>query len=139
MHGIRGLSGVGLLGRHISTSCAALGILLLVLSAVTGARADVGCADSAVFAIDNVAKLVCADSAEFAIDNHAVGDLTCDGADDFGDINPFVLVLSNPAQYYDAYPACNAYNGDMNCDGTVDFGDINPFVACLTSGDCDCP
>jgi hypothetical protein len=67
------------------------------------------------------------------------GDVNCDGLVDFGDINPFVLALSNPAAYGQAYPACDIMNGDMNCDGAVDFGDINPFVACLASGDCDCP
>ena len=67
------------------------------------------------------------------------GDLNCDGFVDFGDINPFVLALSNPSVYQQTYPDCNILNGDMNCDGTVDFGDINPFVTCLSTGDCDCP
>jgi hypothetical protein len=63
------------------------------------------------------------------------GDLNCDGAVDFGDINPFVLALSNPAAYAAVYPACNIFNGDCDGNGYVDFGDINPFVAILSGGD----
>ena len=62
------------------------------------------------------------------------GDLNCDGAIDFGDINPFVLYLSNFAQWQ-TYYGCNPLNGDINGDGTygqASFGDINPFVALLT-------
>ena len=60
------------------------------------------------------------------------GDLNCDGNVDFGDINPFVLALTNPAGYAAAFPNCNILNGDINGDGLVDFGDINPFVRLLT-------
>jgi hypothetical protein len=63
-----------------------------------------------------------------------VGDLNCDGTVDFGDINPFVLRLSNAAAYSDVYPLCPDANGDISGDGTVDFGDINPFVALLSAG-----
>ena len=61
-----------------------------------------------------------------------VGDLNCDGSVDFGDINPFVLRLANPAGYHAAYPTCPDANGDINSDGSVDFADINPFIALLT-------
>ena len=61
------------------------------------------------------------------------GDLNCDNHVDFGDINAFVVALSDPAGYQTAFPACNYLNGDVNDDGEVDFGDINPFVALLTS------
>jgi hypothetical protein len=67
----------------------------------------------------------------------SVGDLNCDGAVDFGDINPFVLYLSNFATWQSAFPACPAENGDINGDGTYgqgSFGDINPFVALLSGG-----
>jgi len=60
------------------------------------------------------------------------GDLNCDGQVGFGDINPFVLRLSNPATYDALYPDCPDANGDINADGTVGFGDINPFVALLS-------
>jgi hypothetical protein len=64
------------------------------------------------------------------------GDLNCDGSVSFGDINPFVLALSNPAAFAQQYPNCNILNGDINGDGTVSFADINPFVNCLTTGQC---
>ncbi len=60
------------------------------------------------------------------------GDLNCNGSVGFDDINPFVLRLSNPSQYFTAYPDCLDANGDINEDGTVDFADINPFVTLLT-------
>jgi hypothetical protein len=62
------------------------------------------------------------------------GDLNCDGTVDFGDINWFVLRLSNVAAYRAALPICPDANGDINGDGTVNFNDINPFVALLTGG-----
>jgi hypothetical protein len=63
------------------------------------------------------------------------GDLNCDGSVDFGDINPFVLYLSNFSAWQITYAGCNPENGDINGDGLYpDFGDINPFVALLTGG-----
>ncbi len=63
------------------------------------------------------------------------GDLNCDGAVSFNDINPFVLFLSNLAGYQTAFPNCPLANGDINSDGLYpDFGDINPFVALLAGG-----
>ncbi len=59
------------------------------------------------------------------------GDLNCDGAVDFGDINPFVLILTDPGAWQAEFPGCPAANGDVNGDGAVDFADINPFVALL--------
>jgi hypothetical protein len=63
---------------------------------------------------------------------YPAGDLNCDGTIGFGDINPFVLALSNPAGYAAAFPDCDIMTGDINGDGSVDFGDINPFVALLS-------
>lgn len=61
------------------------------------------------------------------------GDMNCDGVVDFGDINPFVLYLSDFTAWQAAYPGCPASNGDINGDGAYpDFGDINPFVALLS-------
>jgi hypothetical protein len=73
-----------------------------------------------------------------------VGDLNCDGMIKFGDINPFVLYLSNFANWQSAYAGCNPANGDINCDGTYgqgSFADINPFVALMTQcgTGCACP
>jgi hypothetical protein len=60
------------------------------------------------------------------------GDVNCDGSVNFGDINPFVLLMSNPTLWQSTYPDCLILNGDCNLDGSVNFGDINPFVALLT-------
>ena len=65
---------------------------------------------------------------------YLIGDMNCDGAFDFGDIDPFVLALTSPEAYAIAYPDCDRLNADMNQDGAVDFGDIDPFVALLTGG-----
>jgi hypothetical protein len=65
-----------------------------------------------------------------------IGDMNCDGVVDFGDINPFVLALTDPTQYQQMYPDCYVMNADINQDGVVDYGDINPFVVCLSSDHC---
>jgi hypothetical protein len=60
------------------------------------------------------------------------GDLNCDGAVDFDDINAFVVALSGPDGYAAAYPGCHWRNADCNGDDLVDFQDINAFVALLS-------
>ncbi len=60
-----------------------------------------------------------------------LGDLNCDGAVNFGDINPFVLILSDFAAWQAQYPNCPWTNGDCDHDGRISFGDINPFVELL--------
>jgi hypothetical protein len=62
------------------------------------------------------------------------GDTNCDGSVNFTDINPFVLMLADPAGYAAAFPACDILIGDINGDGSTNFSDINPFVAVLTGG-----
>ena len=61
------------------------------------------------------------------------GDLNCDGAVNFSDINPFVLALTDEAGYHAAYPECIWQNADCNRDGLVNFDDINPFVTLLSA------
>jgi hypothetical protein len=64
---------------------------------------------------------------------YVVGDLNCDGAVNFGDINPFVLYLSNFSGWQATYLDCRPEVGDINGDGIYpSFGDINPFVALLS-------
>jgi hypothetical protein len=70
----------------------------------------------------------------FAAGAGCAGDLNCDGAVDFGDINPFVLALTDLAGYASAFPNCDIMLADINGDGSVGFGDINPFVALLSAG-----
>ncbi len=60
------------------------------------------------------------------------GDLNCDDTVDFGDINPFVLALIDPAGYEALYPSCDIMNADVSGNGAVGFEDINPFIALLT-------
>jgi hypothetical protein len=55
------------------------------------------------------------------------GDVNLDGYLDFGDINPFVAVLTGG----DTDPQHRAA-ADINRDGQPDFADINPFVALLS-------
>jgi hypothetical protein len=63
------------------------------------------------------------------------GDVNCDGEVNIHDINPFALLLANPAAWQTAFPGCPMLNGDINGDGEVNIHDINPFVVLLsTSG-----
>ncbi len=62
------------------------------------------------------------------------GDTNCDGLVNAFDIDPFVLALTDPAAYMEAYPTCNILNADCNGDGLVNAFDIDPFVALLTGG-----
>jgi parallel beta-helix repeat protein len=62
------------------------------------------------------------------------GDLNCDGAVTFDDIDLFVLALSDPASYAAQFPSCHVLNADCNRDGVVNFDDINPFVVLLNGG-----
>ncbi len=78
---------------------------------------------------------------KYALRHYCIGDLNCDGTISFGDINPFVLRLSNPPGYQQQFPGCPDANGDINGDGSVNFGDINPFVSLMVQcgGGCACP
>jgi hypothetical protein len=64
------------------------------------------------------------------------GDMDCDGAVTFADINPFVRAILGQQGYESRYPNCAWLNGDINGDGAVDFDDINPFVRCIAAGGC---
>ena len=59
------------------------------------------------------------------------GDLNCDKALNNGDIDPFVLAITDPAAYGREYPECVREYADMNADGLVNNGDIDAFVALL--------
>jgi hypothetical protein len=69
---------------------------------------------------------------QFVPNNVRSGDLNCDGLVDFDDINPFVLMLSDPDAWQAQYPTCDWRNGDCDGNGFVDFDDINRFVALLS-------
>ncbi|MGD8451850.1 MAG: M14 family zinc carboxypeptidase [Phycisphaerae bacterium] len=61
----------------------------------------------------------------------APGDLNCDGAVDNFDISPFILAVTNPTGYAEAYPTCDVNLADVNGDGSVDNFDISPFITLL--------
>jgi predicted outer membrane repeat protein len=63
------------------------------------------------------------------------GDLNCDGAINFGDVNAFVLILGDLNAWQALYPDCPRDNGDVNYDRNIDFGDVNPFVELLSGRD----
>ena len=85
--------------------------------------------------VDALDLVLCGNAFACALD-YAIqarkGDLNCDGLVNFGDINPFVLALSNPVQYEMVFSGCFIENGDINLDSITGFGDINPFVALLS-------
>ncbi len=89
------------------------------------------------FYFDDVGSTGYTDSAPFTLrlsvldpDQYGLGDINEDGAVDFDDINPFVAVLTDPADAT-VQQRCAA---DANLDGYVSFDDINPFVALLAGG-----
>ena len=65
---------------------------------------------------------------------YEIGDVNCDGAVNFGDIDPFVLAITDAVGYAAAYPDCDRDLADINDDAAVNFGDIDPFVALITGG-----
>lgn len=56
------------------------------------------------------------------------GDMNCDGLLNNFDIDPFVLVLTEPELYSQLYPDCDIRNGDVNEDGLLNNFDIDAFV-----------
>ena len=61
-----------------------------------------------------------------------IGDLNCDGFVNNGDIDAFVLALTDAGAYQLAHPGCDLQHADINGDGFVNNGDIDAFVALLT-------
>lgn len=59
------------------------------------------------------------------------GDMNCDGTVNNFDIDPFVLALTNPADYADSQPLCTREAADVNGDGAIDNFDIDGFVTLL--------
>ena len=63
-----------------------------------------------------------------------LADLNCDGFVNNFDIDPFVLAVTDPAAYQQAFPNCNINAADTNRDGLINNFDIDSFVVCLTQG-----
>ncbi len=59
------------------------------------------------------------------------GDLNCDGLINNGDIDAFVLALTDPDTYATVYPDCDRMLADCNGDEVVNNGDIDAFIAKL--------
>ncbi|MCG3128731.1 MAG: hypothetical protein CHACPFDD_03622 [Phycisphaerae bacterium] len=59
------------------------------------------------------------------------GDLNCDDRVDFGDVDPLVLLLTDPSAYTAQYPNCDPRLADVNGDGSVNAFDVDPFIALL--------
>jgi parallel beta-helix repeat protein len=74
------------------------------------------------------------DMGAYEFGSYRYGDMNCDGLVDLGDVEPFVLALTDPARYAAAYPTCNINLSDLNADGAINAFDIDPFVALLTGG-----
>ncbi len=67
---------------------------------------------------------------------YRLGDMNCDGAVDFFDIDPFVMAVTDAETFESTYE-CPLVNGDCNNDGQVDFFDIDAFVDILTGAGVD--
>jgi hypothetical protein len=59
------------------------------------------------------------------------GDVNCDGEIDIEDAYPFVLALTDPAQYAKDYADCDRLTADCNGDGVVDMLDVGAFLTLL--------
>ncbi|MGE3181224.1 MAG: S8 family serine peptidase [Phycisphaerae bacterium] len=59
------------------------------------------------------------------------GDTNCDGVVTVSDIGPFVLALTQPAEYMAQFPNCDILTADLDGDDSVSVSDIGPFVALL--------
>ena len=62
----------------------------------------------------------------------ATGDVNCDGAVNFFDIDGFVLAITDPSAYAATYPDCPIITADCNGDGQINFFDIDAFVELIT-------
>ncbi len=63
-----------------------------------------------------------------------LADANNDGLVNNGDIDAFVLALTDAAAYATQYPGCDIMHADCTGDGLVNNGDIDAFVALLTGG-----
>jgi len=58
-----------------------------------------------------------------------VGDMNGDGKVDASDIQAFILALTDPEAYKQAYPNGDPMQADANGDGRINVFDIDPFCA----------
>lgn len=73
-------------------------------------------------------------NANFTLDAcEGLGDLNCDSATDFNDIDAFIDALLGREGYQTDYPGCDFYHADTNGDFEVNFNDIDNFIELLIS------
>ncbi len=84
------------------------------------------CGASDFSAADQASTIACV--------GNLAGDMNCDGQVTVGDINGFVLALTDPQGYQDQFPDCDLLNADCSGDQQVTVGDINCFVGLVTGG-----
>ncbi|HVP13396.1 MAG TPA: hypothetical protein VMV94_19645 [Phycisphaerae bacterium] len=75
--------------------------------------------------------LLCIPAGAYAF---APGDLNCDGVVNDSDIGPFVLALTDPVAYGEAFPSCDVMLADTIGDGVVNGLDIDSFVQIVLGG-----
>ncbi len=63
-----------------------------------------------------------------------LADMNCDGAVNAGDIDGFVLAVTDTAGYIGQFPECDWRHGDCTDDGLINAGDIDCFVDAVVSG-----
>ncbi len=59
------------------------------------------------------------------------GDLNCDGLVNEDDVAPFVLALTDPAEYLGQFSGCTEAQADCNGDGTANGADVQAFLNAL--------
>jgi hypothetical protein len=62
------------------------------------------------------------------------GDMNCDGATDFDDIERFVLALLDAPAAALSCPCCSLLRGDLDANGSVTTADLQPFTDTVLSG-----
>ncbi|HWL94008.1 MAG TPA: hypothetical protein VNT79_10780 [Phycisphaerae bacterium] len=67
----------------------------------------------------------------FTFRTYLPGDLNCDGFVDLGDLDPFVLALTDIAEYDVQYPDCDISPADCSGDSVINGSDIEGFVQIL--------
>ncbi len=107
------------------------GVIVLSYLGIDTPDAAVGLSDGAGVALDfvemNFSGLGPCDA------GFDLGDLNCDGVANNGDIDAFVLAISDATAYAATYPDCDFELADCNEDGAVNNGDIDAFIAQMAS------
>jgi len=112
---------------------------------ITGAQTaeltilNVDAADAGFYAveIDSECGSTISDSVELRLVASLAGDLNCDGAVNYADVEPYRLALVDPNAYALAYPDCDPQHADMDHNGVTDVQDVVLFLELLGISDCN--